>query len=68
WNYNFMGIKHKADMEYKLVVDNPIDFYHEFHRRSHHLNFAESLAPSSNSLAADQREGTTIADREDVLA
>jgi pre-mRNA-processing factor 8 len=40
WNYNFMGVKHKASMKYQLMLDNPKEFYAEAHRPSHFLNFA----------------------------
>jgi len=39
WNYNFMGVKHKASMKYALMLDNPKEFYAEAHRPSHFLNF-----------------------------
>jgi pre-mRNA-processing factor 8 len=32
WNYNFNGINFSESMKYSLVIDNPLDFYHEFHR------------------------------------
>merc|ERR1711976_830080 len=40
WNYNFMGIKHSAAMQYDLHLGTPKEFYHEVHRPSHFLNFA----------------------------
>lgn len=39
WNYNFMGVKHSASMEYNLKMGIPRDFYHESHRPSHFLTF-----------------------------
>jgi len=39
WNYNFMGVKHSQTMKYNLTLDNPREFYHEFHRPAHYLNF-----------------------------
>lgn len=56
WNYNFMGVKHNARMQYKVKLGVPREFYHESHRPSHFLHFA---APE---LAADQG---TLADNED---
>lgn len=32
WNYNFMGVKHSANMQYGVKLDNPREFYHELHR------------------------------------
>merc|ERR1739838_1210140 len=40
WNYNFMGVRHDANMKYELQLANPKEFYHEVHRPSHFLNFA----------------------------
>lgn len=41
WNYNFIGSSHSPAMRYSLKIDIPKDFYHEKHRPSHFLNFAE---------------------------
>lgn len=41
WNYNFMGVKHNAQMKYGLKVDNPKEFYNELHRPQHFLKFGE---------------------------
>ena len=62
WNYNFMGVKHKQDMEYTVSVDVPVDFYDPIHRKNHFLNFA---AIEQTGFAAD---GASIGDRDDVLA
>ena len=40
WNYNFMGMKHKVDMEYRIAVENPLEFYDAQQRVSHFLNFS----------------------------
>ncbi len=29
WNYNFMGVRHEANMRYELTLRNPKEFYHE---------------------------------------
>ncbi|KRZ19166.1 Pre-mRNA-processing-splicing factor 8, partial [Trichinella zimbabwensis] len=39
WNYNFMGVRHDANMKYDVTLGNPKEFYHEQHRPSHFLNF-----------------------------
>eukprot|EP00045_Choanoeca_perplexa_P015123 m.183370 g.183370 ORF g.183370 m.183370 type:complete len:2331 (+) comp16894_c0_seq1:103-7095(+) len=41
WNYNFIGVKHKASMRYSLQLSNPKEFYHELHRPSHFLQFSK---------------------------
>ncbi|KAI8905046.1 PRP8 pre-mRNA processing factor 8 [Gorgonomyces haynaldii] len=40
WNYNFMGAKHRQEMKYGLMIDNPKEFYHEAHRPNHFINFS----------------------------
>ena len=40
WNYSFMAVKHRPEMEYQLVVDNPLDFYDPSHRAAHFLTFS----------------------------
>ena len=40
WNFNFMGVKHSASMQYGLKLDNPKEFYHEAHRPTHFLEFS----------------------------
>lgn len=57
WNYNFMGVRHDANMKYELQLANPKEFYHEIHRPAHFLNFS--------SLEDGDGVG---ADREDVYA
>eukprot|EP00041_Stephanoeca_diplocostata_P037416 m.1416831 g.1416831 ORF g.1416831 m.1416831 type:complete len:2325 (-) comp25031_c0_seq1:164-7138(-) len=57
WNYNFMGIKHSASMQYELQLAKPKEFYHECHRPSHFLNFA--------AMEDYDEDG---ADREDLFA
>jgi len=39
WNYNFMGVKHKQNMTYNLMVANPLPFYSHVHRPTHFSNF-----------------------------
>jgi len=56
WNYNFMGVRHDANMKYDLVLSNPKEFYHEVHRPSHFLNFSN-----------EENTDTYTADREDRL-
>ena len=29
WNYNFMGVRHSANMKYELKLANPKEFYHQ---------------------------------------
>ncbi len=56
WNYNFMAVKHNANMSYGVRVGNPLEFYHESHRAKHFLDFA-----------ADQENDMVIADQEDFF-
>ena len=39
WNYNFNAMKHKPDMDYRVHVDIPVEFYDGRHRKNHFLNF-----------------------------
>jgi pre-mRNA-processing factor 8 len=39
WNYNFMGVKHAANMKYGIKLDNPKPFYDESHRPVHFQQF-----------------------------
>uniref|UniRef100_A0A0N5BA01 MPN domain-containing protein n=1 Tax=Strongyloides papillosus TaxID=174720 RepID=A0A0N5BA01_STREA len=39
WNYNFMGVRFEAAMEYDLILGNPKEFYHEDNRPLHFHNF-----------------------------
>ncbi|CAF0798840.1 unnamed protein product [Adineta ricciae] len=57
WNYNFMGVRHDANMKYDIILANPKEFYHEIHRPSHFLNFA-----------SEENSDTYAADREDRLS
>ena len=66
WNYNFMGVKHKADMEYRVTIDVPIDFYDPKHRRNHFMNFAG--IEETGFAAASSAFGESLAEKEDVLA
>ncbi len=56
WNYNFMGVRHSTNMKYDLKLANPKEFYHQIHRPSHFLNFA------------DKAEAADGVDREDHFA
>ncbi|KAG2230381.1 pre-mRNA-processing-splicing factor 8 [Thamnidium elegans] len=56
WNYNFMGAQFSANMNYRLVLDVPKEFYHESHRAAHFMNFSS------------ETEATTEADIEDNFA
>lgn len=56
WNFNFMGVRHSANMRYELQLSNPKEFYHEVHRPSHFLNFASI------------EDVEQAADREDLFA
>jgi len=40
WNYNFMGIKHAANMLYGLKLEAPKEFYHDSHRSGHFVTFS----------------------------
>ena len=66
WNYNFMGVKHKPDMEYRVVPDVPIDFYDPKHRRNHFMNFA--AIEETGFATASSAYGESLADKEDVLS
>jgi len=57
WNYNFMGVRHSSTMRYELKLANPREFYHQFHRPAHFLNFS-----SIEDVAAEST------DREDHFA
>jgi pre-mRNA-processing factor 8 len=63
WNYNFMGVKHKQDMEYNVHVDVPIDFYDPKHRKTHFMNFA---AIEQTGFGAGPSEN--LADNDDNLS
>jgi len=39
WNYNFMGLKHSANMKYSIKLDMPKEFYNEAHRPTRTLFF-----------------------------
>jgi len=65
WNYNFMGVKHRPDMEYSVHVDVPIDFYDSKHRRNHFMNFAaiEQTGFGTGSLGTEK-----LAEQDDCLS
>ncbi|EFA79942.1 pre-mRNA processing factor 8 [Heterostelium album PN500] len=55
WNYNFMGVKHSANMTYGLKLDYPKNFYDEAHRPSHFHNWTQvSSEINEDNEAADQ--------------
>eukprot|EP00494_Astrolonche_serrata_P032449 UN32718 len=41
WNMNFMGQKWSEKMQYGIKLGNPLSFYHELHRPTHFLKFAD---------------------------
>ncbi len=53
-----MGVRHEANMRYELALRNPKEFYHEVHRPSHFLNFAQ----------VEEGADWNGSDREDVFA
>ncbi|KAF8817981.1 pre-mRna processing splicing factor PRP8 [Cardiosporidium cionae] len=55
WNYNFMGVKHSANMKYSLILDNPREFYDEIHRPSHFLQFTQ-MDPTAQLEGADRED------------
>jgi pre-mRNA-processing factor 8 len=57
WNYNFMGVKHTSSMKYGLKLANPHEFYHEYHRPAHFLNFSQM----------EESVGDGEADRDDLF-
>ncbi|KRY37981.1 Pre-mRNA-processing-splicing factor 8 [Trichinella spiralis] len=58
WNYNFMGVRHDANMKYDVTLGNPKEFYHEQHRPSHFLNFA-TIEDPEGIYSADHEAPTT---------
>ncbi|XP_055686190.1 pre-mRNA-processing-splicing factor 8 [Lutzomyia longipalpis] len=55
WNYNFMGVRHDANMKYELQLSNPKEFYHEIHRPSHFLLFS-NLEDGTDGIGADRED------------
>ena len=53
WNYNFQGIKHNVLMDYNVKLGVPYDFYHEAHRPSHFLTFANLESEDQQVTEAD---------------
>jgi pre-mRNA-processing factor 8 len=51
-----MGAQFNANMNYKLALDVPKEFYHESHRAAHFMNFSS------------ETETTAEADIEDAFA
>lgn len=49
WNYNFMGAQFSANMNYRLVLDVPKEFYHESHRAAHFMNFSSETEASTEA-------------------
>ena len=70
WNYNFQGVNHSPAMQYRLKLDQPLEFYHELHRPSHYLSFAALESSSSSSkdnvmeVAADDQQ---VMEQEDMF-
>lgn len=56
WNYNLMGSAHSPSMRYSVRMDQPKDFYHESHRPSHFLNFAEMEETTGSGMSAADME------------
>ncbi|EGG17135.1 pre-mRNA processing factor 8 [Cavenderia fasciculata] len=65
WNYNFMGVKHSANMTYGLKLDYPKNFYDELHRPSHFQNWTQFDQKSSTNQ--DSEEVTNNADNENLF-
>ena len=59
WNYNFMGVRFSPENEYKIAVENPLDFYDPAHRVNHFLNFT--------GVQTNLGEGTSLEDLAPVL-
>jgi pre-mRNA-processing factor 8 len=55
WNYNFMGVRHDANMKYDLILSNPKEFYHEVHRPAHFLYFSNEENPDTYSADREDR-------------
>ncbi|KAI9486401.1 MAG: splicing factor Prp8 [Benjaminiella poitrasii] len=53
WNYNFMGAQFSANMNYRLVLDVPKEFYHESHRGAHFMNFSSETEASTEADIED---------------
>jgi len=53
WNYNFMGVKHSAGMDYGVKLGLPKEFYHEYHRPAHFLTFSSM---EDSGLGADHAD------------
>ncbi|KAI9009393.1 pre-mRNA-processing-splicing factor 8 [Phycomyces nitens] len=53
WNYNFMGAQFNANMNYRLVLDVPKEFYHESHRASHFMNFSSEMETGGDADIED---------------
>jgi pre-mRNA-processing factor 8 len=51
-----MGAQFSANLNYRLVLDVPKEFYHESHRAAHFMNFSSEV------------EASTEADIEDAFA
>jgi pre-mRNA-processing factor 8 len=54
WNYNFMGMRHSANMTYGMKVDNPREFYHHLHRPGHFLKFSAMEDATGADLGTEQ--------------
>ena len=57
WNFAFRGVQHRPQMRYNLQLATPLEFYHEKHRPSHFLQFAEM----------EEMPGDALADHDDLF-
>lgn len=53
WNMNFMGQKWSEHMQYGIRLGNPLTFYHEIHRPTHFLKFAEVELEEEHEMEID---------------
>jgi pre-mRNA-processing factor 8 len=67
WNYNFMGVKHSANMKYALKLANPKEYYHESHRPTHFLDFASADDQDLKTSGSGGAVNVTEIDRENVF-
>jgi len=61
WNYNFMGVRFNAGVDYAVRLGVPRPFYDEAHRPTHFLNFAAAEGEGAEELAIE-------ADQEDLFS
>lgn len=53
WNMNFMGQKWSEHLQYGIKLGNPLPFYHEVHRPTHFLKFADMELEEEKGLEVD---------------